>query len=172
MSVVVYTTPTCGFCHQLKNYLRQRGVPFVEYDVSRDPAAAADMVRLSGQQDVPVAQIGDQVVVGFDRPLIDQLLARMAARPPKLGVTIADAARIAAKRGLSLPSGAYVGRVNAGSPAARAGLRTGDVIVELAGQTVRGEQDVHRLMAGVHPGQAVNVILWREGHRVRATVRF
>jgi glutaredoxin 3 len=172
MRVVVYTTPTCGFCQQLKNYLRQRGVSFVEHDVSRDPAAAADMVRLSGQQGVPVAQIDGQVVVGFDRPLIDQLLARGAARPPRLGVAIADAARIAAQKGSSLPPGAYVGRVNAGSPAARTGLQPGDVIVELAGQAVRGEQDVHRLVASVRPGQAVDLMLWRDGQRVRATVRF
>ena len=31
MSVVVYTTPTCGFCHQVKAHLHQRGVPFIEY---------------------------------------------------------------------------------------------------------------------------------------------
>ena len=66
MSVVVYTTPTCGFCHQVKAYLNQRGVPFTEHDVSRDPQAAAEMVRLSGQQGVPVVLIDGQVIVGFN----------------------------------------------------------------------------------------------------------
>jgi glutaredoxin 3 len=172
MSVVLYTTPTCGYCHQLKAYLRQRGVPFTEHDVSRDPRAAAEMVRLSGQQGVPVTSIDGQVVVGFNRPAIDQLLARQAVSRPRLGVAIAEAARIATKKGLSLPPGAYVGRVNGSSPAERAGLRTGDVIVELAAQAVRSDEDVHRIMANVRPGQAIDLALWRNGQRIKTSLRF
>jgi len=168
MSVVVYTTPTCGFCHQVKAYLKQRGVPFTEYDVSRDPQAAAEMVRLSGQRGVPVVLIDGQVVVGFNRPLIDQLLARR----PSLGVAIADADHIAAQKGMQLPAGAYVGRVNAGSAAEAAGLRPGDVIVQLGGQAVRGYQDVHRILAGVRHGQAVDLLVWRNGQTFKTTARF
>ncbi len=72
--VIIFTTPTCTFCRRAKNYLRQRGVPFKDVDVSRDPAAARDMVRRSGQQGVPVLDIGGKIVVGFDRPKIDRLL--------------------------------------------------------------------------------------------------
>lgn len=72
--VIIFTTPTCRFCRAAKNYLRERGVPFKEVDVSRDPAAARDMVRRSGQSGVPVLDIGGKIVVGFDRPKIDQLL--------------------------------------------------------------------------------------------------
>jgi glutaredoxin 3 len=172
MSVAVYTTPTCGFCHQVKAYLHQRGMPFTEYDVSRDPQAAAEMVRLSGRQGVPVVLIDGQVVVGFNRPLIDQLLARQATRPPRLGVAIADASRIAAKKGLQLPDGAYVGRVDPGSAAALADLRPGDVIVQLAGQAIRTDQDVDRIMAHVRPGQTVDLFAWRKGQTIRMTARF
>jgi glutaredoxin 3 len=172
MSVVVYTTPTCGFCHQVKAYLHQRGVPFTEYDVSRDRQAATEMVRLSGQQGVPVVLIDGQVVVGFNRPLIDQLLAQRATRPPRLGVAIADANRIAAKKGLQLPEGAYVGRVDSGSAAALAGLHPGDVIVQLAGQAIRTDQDVDGIMANVRPDQVVDLLAWRKGQTIRKTVRF
>jgi len=172
MSVVLYTTPTCGYCHQLKAYLRQRGVPFTEHDVSRDQRAAAEMVRLSGQQGVPVTSMDGQVVVGFNRPAIDQLLARQAASPPRLGVAIAEAGRIATKKGLSLPPGAYVGRVNGGSPSERAGLRAGDVIVELAAQAVHSDRDVHRIMANVRPGQVVDLVLWRNGQRIKTSIHF
>ncbi len=72
--VIIFTTPTCTFCRKAKRYLRQRGVPFKDVDVSRDPAAARDMVRRSGQQGVPVLDIGGKIVVGFDRPKIDKLL--------------------------------------------------------------------------------------------------
>lgn len=171
MSVVLYTTPTCGYCHQLKRYLRQRGVPFAEHDVSRDQRAASDMVRLSGQQGVPVAVIDDQVVVGFNRPLIDQLLAQQADRQPKLGVAIAEAARIATKKGVALPAGAYVGRVDAGSPSALAGLRAGDVILELGGQVVHSDRDVHRVMATLQAGQAVDLVFWQDGQTIKTRIQ-
>ncbi|MDW8325399.1 MAG: glutaredoxin domain-containing protein [Anaerolineales bacterium] len=72
--VIIFSTPTCAFCNQAKAYFRQRGIRFQDVDVSRDPAAARDMVRRSGQQGVPVIDIGGKIVVGFDRPKINQLL--------------------------------------------------------------------------------------------------
>jgi serine protease Do len=130
------------------------------------------MVRLSGQQGVPVVVIGGQVVVGFNRPLLDQLLAQRAPGPPRLGVAIADANRIAAKKGIQLPDGAYVGRVDPGSAADASGLRPGDVIVQLAGQAIRTDQDVDGIMANVRPGQVVDLLAWRNGQTVKMTVQF
>jgi glutaredoxin 3 len=72
--VILFTTPTCTYCRSAKQYLRQSGVPFKDVDVSRDSAAARDMVRRSRQQGVPVLDIGGKIVVGFDRPKIDHLL--------------------------------------------------------------------------------------------------
>ncbi len=72
--VIIFTTPTCSFCNQAKRYLREKGIRFNEVDVSRDEAAARDMVRRSGQQGVPVIDIGGRIVVGFDRNRINQLL--------------------------------------------------------------------------------------------------
>lgn len=72
--VILFTTPTCSYCRTAKSYLRQHQVPFKDVDVSRDSAAARDMVRRSGQQGVPVLDIGGKVVVGFDQPKIDRLL--------------------------------------------------------------------------------------------------
>ena len=56
--VLVFTTPTCAWCTRAKTYLRQRGVPFTEVDVSRDPAAARDLVRRTGQTGVPQRLFG------------------------------------------------------------------------------------------------------------------
>jgi len=72
--VIIFTTPSCPFCNAAKKYLRERGIKFKEVDVSRDAAAARDMVRRSGQQGVPVLDIGGKIVVGFDRPEIDKYL--------------------------------------------------------------------------------------------------
>jgi glutaredoxin 3 len=171
MSVTLYTTPTCGFCRQLKNYLSQRGVAYTEYDVSRDREAAMEMVRVSGQQGVPVTVIDGQVVVGFNRPRIDQLLGQHAAGPPRLGAAIADAGRIAARKGLNLPGGAYVGRVTAGSVAARAGIQVGDVITSLAGRPITTDRDVDRILANAQRGQAVPAEVWRRGQIFSLTLR-
>ncbi|MCS6845988.1 MAG: glutaredoxin family protein [Caldilineales bacterium] len=72
--VIVFSTPTCTYCNAVKAYFRQKGVKFRDVDVSRDPAAARDMVRRSGQQGVPVIDIGGKIVVGFDKAKIDSLL--------------------------------------------------------------------------------------------------
>jgi glutaredoxin-like YruB-family protein len=72
--VIVFSTPTCSFCNMAKKYFREKGIKFSDVDVSRDPIVARDMVRRSGQQGVPVIDIGGKIVVGFDRPKIDRYL--------------------------------------------------------------------------------------------------
>lgn len=132
--------------------------------MSADPAAAQEMVRLSGQQGVPVIVVDGQVVVGFNQARLDQLLAA-APRRASLGVAVADAAK-------HLPgaSGAYVGRVSPGSPGERAGLRVADVIVELAGRPVRQAADLEALLAGLRAGAGVNMTFQRGGQTLRAEV--
>lgn len=76
--VLVFTTPTCGWCVRVKSYLRERKVPFREVDVSRDERAARDLVRRTGQMGVPVVEIDGRPVVGFDKPQIDRLLGLQA----------------------------------------------------------------------------------------------
>ncbi len=72
--VIVFSTPTCSFCNMAKKYFRERGIRFKDVDVSRDAAAARDMLRRSGQSGVPVIDINGKIVVGFDRPKIDKYL--------------------------------------------------------------------------------------------------
>jgi glutaredoxin-like YruB-family protein len=72
--VIVFSTPTCSFCNMAKKYFREKGIKFSDVDVSCDPAAARDMVRRSGQQGVPVIDIGGKIVVGFDRAKINKYL--------------------------------------------------------------------------------------------------
>lgn len=72
--VVVYTTPTCSWCNTLKTYLKAHNIAFREVNVAADPARAEAMVRKSGQQGVPQTEIDGQIVVGFDKARINQLL--------------------------------------------------------------------------------------------------
>jgi len=72
--VVVYTTPACTWCNTLKTYLKAHNVLFREVNVAADPSLAEAMVRKSGQQGVPQTEIDGQIVVGFDKARINQLL--------------------------------------------------------------------------------------------------
>jgi len=72
--VVVFSTPTCSYCNMAKSYFREKGIKFTDIDISRDQAAARDMVRRSGQMGVPVIDIGGKLVVGFNRPQVNALL--------------------------------------------------------------------------------------------------
>lgn len=72
--VIVFSTPGCGWCRKLKDYLKYNKIVFKEIDVSNDPKAAQDMVRKTGQQGVPQIWINNQPIVGFDKTRIDRLL--------------------------------------------------------------------------------------------------
>lgn len=73
-NVIVYSTPTCPYCHMAKDYLTEKKVEFADYDVGADTARAEEMVKKSGQMGVPVLDINGNIIVGFNRPEIDRLL--------------------------------------------------------------------------------------------------
>ena len=61
------------FCDKVKQFLSQKGIPFVERDVVRDPEALEELSRL-GYMTTPVTVIDGQIVVGFDRKRLEALL--------------------------------------------------------------------------------------------------
>lgn len=76
MSVTVFSTQSCPYCTLVKNYLKEKKVPFTDYDVGRDQRRAEEMVRKSGQMGVPVVEINGRVILGFNKPELDRALAR------------------------------------------------------------------------------------------------
>jgi glutaredoxin 3 len=146
----------------VKEFLSQRSIAFIEKDVSRDRAAAMDMVRRTGQQGVPVTEIEGEFVIGFDRPRLERLLH------PTLGVSVADASRHAPAVG----RGAYIGKVRpactcrrgtGGSAAQRAGLQKGDVITEIGNHPIPNAATLVNLSRRIAPGQQVRVRFVRNG---------
>jgi S1-C subfamily serine protease len=121
------------------------------------------MIRLSGQQGVPVITVDGQVIIGFDQPRLMQLLGSARAGRPRLGASIADASSQVRKHPGIPERGAYVGTVRPGSPADRAGLHPGDVITALAGQPVAAADDVHRLVARLPQGRDLSLTYVRDG---------
>ena len=69
--VTIFTTPTCGFCHMAKEYFKSKGVSYSEKDLTQDVAAQGWVLQKTGQLAVPVIDIGDDIIVGFDRERID-----------------------------------------------------------------------------------------------------
>ncbi|MBT3690721.1 glutaredoxin family protein [Candidatus Woesearchaeota archaeon] len=72
--VIVYSTQTCPYCDMVKNFLKEKEVEFEEIDVGSDKEKAQEMVEKSGQMGVPVVEIGGEMVVGFNKERIDELL--------------------------------------------------------------------------------------------------
>lgn len=76
--VTIYSTPTCGYCTLAKDFLQEKGVEYVEIDVSVDQQKAQEMVEKTGQMGVPVIVITkdgqEEVLVGFDQVQLSNML--------------------------------------------------------------------------------------------------
>lgn len=73
-NVTVYSTSTCPFCIRAKQYLKDNNIQFTEYDVGSDPDKAEEMIKKSGQMGVPVIEVDDKIVIGFDKEKIKEIL--------------------------------------------------------------------------------------------------
>ena len=59
-SIVMYTTPWCGYCSRLKSQLGREGIPFTEVDIEQDPDAVAYVMQVNGgNQTVPTVVFPD-----------------------------------------------------------------------------------------------------------------
>ena len=65
-TIVLYTTPLCGFCFRAKKLLAAKGVDFDEIDVMMDPVKRQEMIERSGRRTVPQIFIDDRHVGGYD----------------------------------------------------------------------------------------------------------
>ncbi len=72
--VLIYSTPTCPYCKQAKEYFKEKGIEFQDFDVSTDSAKAQEMIDKSGQMGVPVIDIEGKIIIGFDKEAIDKEL--------------------------------------------------------------------------------------------------
>lgn len=72
--VRAYSTPTCPYCHRAKQFLKDKNIEFKNIDVSVDKEKAEEMVQKTGQMGVPVLDIDGQIIVGFDKEKIEQVL--------------------------------------------------------------------------------------------------
>lgn len=76
--VVVYTTPTCVYCHALMAWLEEKGIDFVEHDLSDEKIREKAAEKLGYEpSSVPLTVIGDKEIEGFNRPAIKRALKHL-----------------------------------------------------------------------------------------------
>ena len=72
--VRVFSTPSCPYCFTLKEFLKENNIQFEDIDVSVDQQGLTEVINKSGQMGIPVIEIDNQIVVGFDKGKICNLL--------------------------------------------------------------------------------------------------
>ena len=73
-NVKIYTTPTCTYCKMAKEFFDENNVRYENVDVTQDEVARNEMVEKSGQMGVPVIDIDGEIVVGFNKDKLAELL--------------------------------------------------------------------------------------------------
>lgn len=72
--IKIYTTPFCVYCQKAKNFFIENNIIYEEIDVTKNDQALNEMVKKSGQMGVPVIEINNEIIVGFDQNKIKQIL--------------------------------------------------------------------------------------------------
>ncbi len=76
MSIIVYSTISCPYCAMVKNYLNSLGIKYEDVLVDQDHDRAMEMIAKSGQTGVPVIDIDGDIVIGFNKELLDTYLKK------------------------------------------------------------------------------------------------
>ncbi|PYO18013.1 MAG: hypothetical protein DMD85_22270, partial [Candidatus Rokuibacteriota bacterium] len=115
--------------------------------------------------------IGFSIPINEAKAVMAQLIAKGRVVRGWLGVAIQDITdELASSFGVREREGVLVADVMKGGPAETAGLRAGDVVVEVNGVRVREVPDLQRRVAGLAPGERVRIVVVRDGARQPATV--
>lgn len=159
-------------------------VPFIQTDVAINPGnSGGPLFNLDGEVVGINSQIysrtGGFMGLSFAIPIDvamrvkEQLQTTGHVSRGKLGVAIQRVTSdLAQSFGLEKPVGALVSSVERGSPAERAGILPGDVVLAVDGQSIDANVDLARVIANLRPGQTVLLRVWRQGSArdIRATL--
>ena len=138
-----------------------------------------EMIRVSGQQGVPVTVANGDVILGFDQRKFAKLAEKFAGpkRPP-LGILAADAEEYLAKhleKAEKIPAGTkgvYVGKVRPNTVAARGGFKPGDVITSFAGKRVRTMTALDQMVETLKAGDKATAKFIRDGENQSIVLQF
>jgi serine protease Do len=156
---------------------------FIQTDASINPGnSGGPLVNLRGEvvgiNTAIFSQSGGNIGIGFAIPanlakeLVPQLKDKGKVVRGYLGVTIQKVTGdLAATMGLKNESGALIAEVAEGGPAARSGLKSGDVIVEFNGKPIKDSNDLPLEVARIAPGKSVPVKIFRDAKPLSVDVK-
>jgi glutaredoxin 3 len=78
--VIIYGAEWCAFCHEAMRYLDSKGVKYTYKNIDMNPEDGRTVIEKSGQTGIPVLDIDGAIIIGFDRPSIDEALKKIAAK--------------------------------------------------------------------------------------------
>jgi len=152
-------------------------VPFIQTDAAVNPGnSGGPLFNLKGE----VIGINSQIYsrsggfqgIAFAVPIDvasnvkQQLVANGSVQRGRLGVSIQEVTQsLAQSFGLDRPRGALVAQVEKDSPAAKAGIKPGDVLLGINGKTVERSAEIPPLVAAVKPGTKATLDVWRDGKK-------
>ncbi|MBY0309997.1 glutaredoxin family protein [Patescibacteria group bacterium] len=73
-TVTIYSTPVCHFCHKAKEFFKENNIAYTEHDVASDADKRTEMIDMTGQMGVPVIQVDEDVIIGYDEDKLKELL--------------------------------------------------------------------------------------------------
>lgn len=164
--------------------LRDTGdyLPFIQTDVAINPGnSGGPLINMRGEVVGVNSQIysrsGGYMGISFAIPMdeavrvSDQLRSSGRVTRGRMGVQIDQVSKeVAESIGLGKPMGAMVRGVEAGSPAEKAGVEAGDIIVKFDGRTIDKSSDLPRIVGATKPGTRSTVTVFRRGATRELTV--
>ena len=72
--VIIYSLPTCHFCHKAKEFFKNNNIEYTDYNIAENKEKREEMIEKSGQMGTPVIYVGDELVVGFNELKLKELL--------------------------------------------------------------------------------------------------
>ena len=150
-------------------------LPFIQTDVAINPGnSGGPLINMRGEVVGINSQIysrsGGFMGISFAIPIDEaanvsnQLRANGRVQRGRLGVGIGEVSKeVAESLGMAKPQGAFVSSVEPGSPAEKAGIEAGDIILKFDGKTIEKSSDLPRTVGGTKPGTQSNLSFLRRG---------
>lgn len=177
-------TITAGIVSATNRELPDESIlPFIQTDVAVNPGnSGGPLINMAGEvvgiNSMIYSGTGGYMGVSFAIPIevamdvAKQLQAKGKVTRGRLGVVIQPMTKeLAEAFRLKTAQGVLINAVEPGSPADRAGLKSGDVIIEYNGKAIADAAELPRLVAATPPGTAAKLAIWRDGGRKELTLK-